>query len=270
MGRGLARIAEFQLARCADEHVEHPLGHVLLQAEQAERRAALTGGTERRRDHVVHDLFGQRRRIDDHGIDAAGLGDQRHDQPAFSGEGLIDGAADFGRAREGDADDARIGDEAGADLAVAEHELQRGRRNAGFVQQRHRASGDERRLLGRLGDHGVAGDERGADLAEKDGEGKVPRTDADKDAAAAITQDVALAGRPRHRRIGEAAARLRGVVAAIIDRLAPLGERIVQGLAAFGLQQSEKLAAMRFKPPGGALERSGALADRRLRPGRKT
>ena len=98
----------------------------------------------------------------------------------------------------------RIGDEAGANLAVAEHELQRRRRNAGFVQQRDGASGNKRRLLGRLGDHGVAGDERGADLAEKDREGKIPRTDADKDAATAVAQDIALAGRPRHRRIAQA------------------------------------------------------------------
>ena len=53
--------------------------------------------------------------------------------------------------------------------------MQRGDRDAGLVQQRNRARGDERRLLGRLGDNGVAGHERRAHLAEKDRERKIPR-----------------------------------------------------------------------------------------------
>ena len=48
----------------------------------------------------------------------------------------------------------------GADRAVAGHEMQRARRHAGLVQQLHRFSGDQRRLLGGLGDHGIAGGER--------------------------------------------------------------------------------------------------------------
>jgi hypothetical protein len=63
---------------------------------------------------------------------------------------------------------------------------------------------------------------------------------------------------------------LRGVVAAVIDGLAPFRERVVEGLAAFGLQQSEKLAAMRLKPLGGALERSCALAGWRRSPSGKS
>ena len=55
-----------------------------------------------------------------------------------------------------------IGDERRADLAVAGHEMQRARRNAGLVQQAHRLGGDQRRLLGGLGDHRIAGGERRA------------------------------------------------------------------------------------------------------------
>ena len=40
----------FQFARRADQHVEHRLGDVLLQAQQPQRRAALAGGAEGRRD----------------------------------------------------------------------------------------------------------------------------------------------------------------------------------------------------------------------------
>ena len=43
--------------------------------------------------------------------------------------------------------------------------LQRVDRDARLVQELHRLEGDERRLLGRLGDDGIAGGERGGDLA---------------------------------------------------------------------------------------------------------
>ncbi len=55
-----------------------------------------------------------------------------------------------------------IGDEAAPTVAVAGHEMQRGCRHAGLVQQRNGLRGDERRLLGGLGDDGIAGGERGA------------------------------------------------------------------------------------------------------------
>ena len=269
MGRYFARIADFQLARGADQHVEHALGDVVLQAQQPQRRAALAGGAERRRDDVVGHLFGQRRGIDDHGVDAAGLGDQRHDRAVLFSERAVDGAAGFGRAGEGDTGDARIGDEARTDRAVAGNEMQRARRHAGIVQQRNGKRGDQRCLLGRLGDDRIAGDQRGGHLAEEYREREIPRADADEDAAAAIAQLVALAGRARQRLWRKRGPRLRGVIAAIIDRLAQLGKRIVQRLAAFALQQRDQPAAVDLEPIGGAFEHSGALIDRRCRPGRE-
>ena len=112
MGCDVARIADFEFARRADQHVEHALGDVVLQAQQPQRRTALAGGAERGCDHVVGDLLGQSGGIDDHGVDAAGLGDQRHDRSVLCGERAVDRAADLGRAGEDDAGDARIGDEA--------------------------------------------------------------------------------------------------------------------------------------------------------------
>ena len=79
-----------------------------------------------------------------------------------------------------------IGDEAGADGAVAGDEMQRAFWHAGLMQQRDRARGDERRLFGRLGHDGIAGDERRGHLAEEDGKREIPRADADENAAAAI------------------------------------------------------------------------------------
>ncbi len=147
--------------------------------------------------------------------------------------------------------------------------MQRPRRHAGLVQERDRKRGDERRLLGRLGDDRIAGDERGADLAEENRERKIPRADADEHAAAAIAQLIAFAGRPRHRLWRKSTARLRGIIAAIIDRLAQFGERVIERLAGLVLQQSEEPAAIRLEPVGGAFEHRGALLDRRRRPGRK-
>ena len=46
----------------------------------------------------------------------------------------------------------------------------------------HGLGGDERRLLGGLGDDGIAGRERGGDLARENRERKVPGTDADDEA----------------------------------------------------------------------------------------
>ena len=48
IGRGVGGIAERQFGRRAGDHLEHRLGDVVLQAEEAERRAALAGGAEGR------------------------------------------------------------------------------------------------------------------------------------------------------------------------------------------------------------------------------
>jgi hypothetical protein len=150
MRRDVAWIADFQLARRAGQHVEHTFGDVLLQTKQPQRRAALTGGAERRRDRVVDDLFGQRGGIRDHDIDAAGFGDQRHDWSVLGGERAIDRAAHRGRAGKDHAGNARIGNQHGPDRAFAGHEMQRARRHARLVQKRDRERGDERRLFGGL------------------------------------------------------------------------------------------------------------------------
>jgi len=62
------------------------------------------------------------------------------------------------------------------------------------VQQPHGSSGDERGLLGRLGDDRVAGGECGGDLAGEDRQRKIPRRDAGKNAATMECHLVTLAG----------------------------------------------------------------------------
>jgi hypothetical protein len=59
----------------------------------------------------------------------------------------------------------------------------------------HGQRGDQRRLLGRLGKHRVAGGQRRGDLADENGQREIPRADADENSAAVQRQAVALAGR---------------------------------------------------------------------------
>ena len=129
MGGGVGGIAELQFARRARDHLDHAVGDVVLQEQQPQRRAALAGRAERRGDDVVGDLFGQRGGIDDHGVDAAGLGDQRHDRAVLGGQRSVDRPRDFGRAGEDDAGDIGMRHQRGTDPAVALHQMQR--RNVG-------------------------------------------------------------------------------------------------------------------------------------------
>ena len=147
--------------------------------------------------------------------------------------------------------------------------MQRARRHPGRVQQPHRLRGDERRLLGRLGDHAVTGRERGADLADEDREREIPRRDADERAAAAIGQLVGFPGGSGHWSGLERAAQLASVIAAEIGRLADLRDRILERLAGLALQQRDEA-----RPPGlqrvrGLLEHCGPAFARRCRPRRK-
>ncbi len=156
------------------------IGDVVLEAEHAQRRAALAGAVERGYERVLHDLLRQRRAVDDHRILATGLGDQ-HRIVVAPGELADDPPRDIGRSREEHAGDPRIGDERRADrLPRARQELQRGARHARVVQHADRGVRDQRRLLGGLREHRVARRERGADLPREDREREVPRRDRDE------------------------------------------------------------------------------------------
>ena len=162
-----------------------------------------------------------------------------------------------GRAREHDALRARVGHQRGADFARAGNELQRVLGHAGGVQQAHGFGRDQRGLLGGLGDDGVAGGERGGDLAGEDGERKVPGADADDDAE-------------RRRRAGaEQALRAVGVIAQEIHRLAQLGDGVGVGLAGFAHGQTDQARRGGLERVGGAAQGGGALGDGALAPGRR-
>ena len=198
VGARISRIADDQLVHGAGEHGQGPFGDILVQAEQAQGRTALSGGEEGRGDHVGDHLFGQGGGIDDHGVDPAGLGDQRRQRPGLvlqQGAGDAPGAGR--RTGEGDAGHLGIGDQGGADRRAAGREAQDVGRYAGLVGQTHGGGGDQRGLRRGLGDHGVADGERGGDLAQEDRQREVPGADAGEDAPAGQAERIALAGRAR-------------------------------------------------------------------------
>ena len=156
---------------------------------------------------VVGDLFGQRGGVDDHRVDAAGLGDQRHDRPRFGGERAVDLAADFSRTGEDNTRHAGMSDQARTDCTVPGDKMERRRRQARLMQKRNCQRRNKGRLLGGLGYDRIAGNERSGDLSKENRERKIPRADADVDTAAAIAQDVAFAGRSRHIACGASAER---------------------------------------------------------------
>ena len=147
---------------------------------------------ESRSECFVNHLFGQSGRIDDHGVLPAGLGDEFDDLAIAQSERPIDGDAGVGAAGEHDAVNAGIADQSRADnLAIARNDVQHVWRNAGPMHEPYCAGGDERRLLGRLGHHGIACGERPGDLASENGQWEVPGRDR-REHAAGVQRELVL------------------------------------------------------------------------------
>src|SRR5690349_23372420 len=94
---------------CSSDLPQNLVRRVLLQAEQAQRGAALSRAVERGLRRVAHDLLRQRGAVDDHRVHAACLGDQRRERAVAPRERAVDRLRGLDRAREHDARDPRIG-----------------------------------------------------------------------------------------------------------------------------------------------------------------
>src|SRR5262249_41864342 len=96
-------------------HGHQPVGDVLLDEEDAGGGASLTGAVEGGGQDVANRLLRQGGGIDDHGVHAAGLGDEGDDRAATLGQGSVDQIGGLVGAGEGDAVDPRVGEELAAD-----------------------------------------------------------------------------------------------------------------------------------------------------------
>ncbi len=224
------------------------IGDIVLQAQDAQRGAALSGAVEGRRDHIGNDLFRERRTVDDHRVLAAGLGHQ-HGVIGALRECSVDKLRDGGGTGEEHTGDARIGDQRGAHgLAASRQYLQRGFRHAGAMKEQHGRGGDQRRLLGRLGEHRIAGGERGADLPDKNGQRKIPGSDARNWAEGFRTF--------------ERTPRLPGVIAAEIRRLAYFADGIGKRFTRLARGERNERGALVFEQIRGTLETGGPVGRR--------
>ena len=259
IGGVIERIADLELARGPDQHAQNLVGHILLQEQHAQRRAALAGAVESGSERIVDHLLRQRRGIDDHGVEAAGLGDQLDDRAVAGGERAVDGDAGVGAAGEHHAVDPRVFHQRRAHrLALARQEMQHIGRHAGLMQQPDRPRRDQRRLLGGLGHHRVAGRQRAGDLAGENGERKVPRRDRREHAAAMQAERVLFPGRSSEQARGsEFQARLSGGIAEMIHRLAQIGLGIGERLARFPHHQRHQRGPVGLEQIRGAVEHGG-------------
>ena len=137
------------------------------------------------------------------------------------------------------------------------------------MEQPHRLGGDARGLLGRLGDHSVAGRQRRRDLTGEDRKRKVPRADGDKNASPVELERIELADRTRQRpRPGEVPRGDRAVVATEVGRLAHLGHTVGISLAGFAGEQRDQLRQPRLDGVGDRVQGLGARRSAGFVPGR--
>ena len=216
------RVADDQRIHGAIEHLQQAVARFFLNVKHPQRRAPLARRLEGRDQDIAHGLFGQRRGVHDHGIQAARLCDQHGFGPRVLGERLVDDLRDLGRTSEAYARNAFVaGQRSAHGGAVAGQQLQCGLGQAGLAHELHCACGDQRRLFRWFCEHGIPCRQGCRNLTREDGQRKIPRRDADKNAAR-------LGGLLVLQPLG-----FIGVIAQEVYRLANFGNAVEHSLACF-------------------------------------
>jgi hypothetical protein len=115
---------------------------------------------------------------------------------------------------------------------------------------------DQRSLLGRLRQHGVAGGQSGRNLTHENRQREIPRADTDDRTERTM------------RIVRELGADLRRVITQEVDRFADFRHGIRQRLARFAHHQTHQRMHLRFEQIGRTCEAIGARFDRRRLPDR--
>ena len=77
IGGQAARVTHAAFRHRAAQHFQRMVGYIVLQTQDAKRRAALPGAVKGRSQDVDHHLFRQCGGVDDHGVHPTGFGDKR-------------------------------------------------------------------------------------------------------------------------------------------------------------------------------------------------
>ena len=260
IGREPLRVAHAAFRHRAAQHLQRMVGDIVLNTEQTQRRAALSGAVIGGGDDIQHHLFRQGGRIDDHRIHAAGFGDQRRRATLrieTSRQVALQQRGDRGRAGKHHTAHALVAGQLRADgFAEARQQLHHASRHACLQQNAHRLRGDQRRLFRRFRQHAVACRQRGGDLAGENRQREVPRADADDRAERTMGFIIEIA-------LHQAC-----VVVKEIDRFSHFGDGIAEGFARFAHQNADKRLHLAFHHHRGALQNGGALLRRRGEPDR--
>jgi hypothetical protein len=151
---------------------------------------------------------------------------------------------------------------------AARDHVERTRREAGFEHQLGKEQGGQRRLRGRLQDHGAPGRERRRDLPAGDVEREIPRDDRADHAdrlPQGVGQEVAFDGqRIPHDLVGPP-----GVIAQGVDGHRQLDLGLEQRLAVLGRFEPGELVEPCVQEVGGFGQQPAALAGREVAPRRR-
>src|SRR5258705_135456 len=198
--------------------------------------------------------------------DLSSYGDAATTGPFACPCGAVDHGCGLGGAGESDAGEQRGRGQLSADApALTRCELDDILGDARLVHQLDRERANQRRLPGRLGDYGIARRERGRGQTGEDRQREIPWGNTGEYPAAVQAKLVLLAGWAGQRqRPGKLPARLGGVKAQEIDRLAHFEHRADQGLPGFARAEREEFLAVLLIEIGGAVEqlRAGFAAER--------
>ena len=171
--------------------------------------------------------------------------------------------AGLARAGEGDDRDVRMAHEPVAGLlAVAVDEVDHPVRKPRLAEQLDEALGEQRRVLRRLQDDGVAADERGRELPGGDRDREVPRRDRSDDADRHPHRHLELVPQLGRRRLAEQAPPLAGHVDRHVDRLLDVAARLREHLAHLAAHQLGQLVLLLLEQAREAEEHVAALRRR--------
>ena len=176
-------IADAELGDGSCQKRDGAVGHISVHEQHTRGRAALPRAVEGRADTVAYDLLGHRAAVGDHGVEPAGLSDERHDRPPDAGARRLDRPGRLVRASECDAADARIPHKPGARASISWQQVKNALGDPSLVQELNGLERRQWRLPGGLGHDAVAGRERCGDLTHENGERKIPGADARENAA---------------------------------------------------------------------------------------